>query len=99
MDARRQKAHELADRARITVADGCYTVPSQSGNGSYTVILDERDAACDCPDFELRGKACKHVMAVRLFANRERRGVKQDDADQEACTKGQAQNLLPGLAE
>jgi transposase len=80
MDARRQKAHELADRARISYADGCFTVPSQSGNGSYTVILDDSGALCECPDFELRGqpgKPCKHIMAARLFRDREARGVQQ----------------------
>jgi hypothetical protein len=81
MDARRQKAHELADRASITFANGCYTVPSMSGNGSYTVILDEREALCACPDFELRGesgKPCKHIMAARLWRDRQTRGVEQD---------------------
>ena len=78
MDARRQKAHELADRARITFKEGCYHVPSQSGNGSYTVILDENDAACDYPDFELRGKPCKHILGVRLYVQRQARGVEQD---------------------
>jgi hypothetical protein len=87
MDARRQKAHELADRARITFADGCYTVPSQSGNGSYTVILDDADAACDCPDFELRAKPCKHIMAVRLYVSREQRGVEQDDTNERPAPK------------
>jgi transposase len=87
MDARRQKAHELADRARITFADGCYHVPSQSGNGSYTVVLDEKDALCDCPDFELRGKPCKHIMAVRLFARRQARGAEQDKKDVEPSEK------------
>lgn len=87
MDARRQKAHQLADRARITFSEGCYTVPSQSGRGSYTVILDDRDAACDCPDFELRGKACKHIMAAKLFATRQARGVGQDTEDQEPSPK------------
>jgi transposase len=83
MNARQVKAQELADRARITVNDGCYTVPSQSGNGSYTVILDESGALCDCPDFELRGdpnnpkKVCKHVLAARLFRDREEEGIKQ----------------------
>src|SRR5689334_731645 len=78
MDPRRQKAHELADRARITFADGCYTVPSQSGNGQYTVILGDDGALCDCPDFELRNKDCKHILAVKLFKQRQERGVEQD---------------------
>jgi transposase len=84
MNARRQKAHDLANRARITFANGCYTVPSQSGKGSYTVILEGEDGAlCDCPDFELRGgtgKPCKHIMACRLFRDRQARGVEQGTA-------------------
>jgi transposase len=84
MDPRHQKAHEIADRARITLVDGCYRVPSQSGNGTYTVLLDGTGALCDCPDFELRGgpgRPCKHVMAARLFRDRETRGaVQQSDS-------------------
>src|SRR5262245_6023748 len=76
MNARRQKAHELADRARIYEQDGIWHVPSQSGNGWYKVIVDDRDAACECPDHELTGKACKHIMAVRLVVSREVCGVK-----------------------
>src|SRR5207244_3276605 len=46
-------------------ADGCWRVPSKSGSGWYTVILDDRDAACDCADFDLRGnpKALDAVLA------------------------------------
>jgi transposase len=81
MEPRRQKAHEIADRARIVFKDGCYSVPSQSGNGRYTVILDERESLCDCPDYELRGgpgRPCKHILACRLLRDREARGVEQD---------------------
>lgn len=90
MNARQQKAHDLANRARITFASGCYTVPSQSGNGQYTVILDDRESLCDCPDFELRGepgKPCKHIMACRLFRDREARGVEQDTANVQPSPK------------
>src|SRR5581483_3771296 len=87
MDAHRQKAHELADRARITFADGCYTVPSQSGNGTYTVILDDSGALCDCPDFELRGRGCKHILAVKLYARRQARGVEQNRTDTDPAPK------------
>lgn len=90
IDARRQKAHELADRARINFADGCYSVPSQSSGGTYTVILDERDAVCDCPDFELRGqpgKPCKHIMAVRLWRDRQARGAEQETENLEPSPK------------
>jgi len=90
MEARRLKAHELADRAHITFKDGCYHVPSQSGNGVYTVILGERDSLCECPDFELRGEAgkpCKHIMAARLWRDRQARGVEQDRSNTEPSPK------------
>ncbi len=90
MEARRLKAHELADRARITFKDGCYYVPSQSGRGQYAVILDEREALCECPDFELRGgagKPCKHIIAARLWRDRQARGAEQDRTDTDPAPK------------
>lgn len=77
MDARRQKAHELADRAKLTFADGCYVVPSQSHGGSYTVILDGGNAACECPDFELHDKPCKHILAAQIWQSRQYFGIDQ----------------------
>jgi len=90
MDARRQKAHDLADRARIVFEHGCYYVPSQSGGGTYTVILDEDGELCDCQDFELRGepgKPCKHIMAARLWRDRQARGIEQDKTNCEPSPK------------
>jgi hypothetical protein len=81
MDARRQKAHELADRARIFIKDGFYHVPSQSHGGWYKVLLEGREALCECPDFELRDAPCKHIMAARRFVSREARGAEQDLSD------------------
>ena len=90
MDARKQKAHELADRASIRFAGGCYFVPSQSNGGTYTVILDVRESLCDCPDFELRGEPgtpCKHIMAARLWRDRQAHGVEQDTENVEPSAK------------
>jgi transposase len=87
MEPRRQKAHEIADRARIVFKDGCYTVPSQSGNGIYTVLLEGTDSLCDCPDFELRGKPCKHILGVKLYVDRQARGVEQDTTNLEPSPK------------
>lgn len=81
MEARRQKAQDLADRARITFADDCYIVPSQSHGGSYKVNLDGKQATCTCPDWELREKDCKHVLAAKLFAGRKALGIELDTAD------------------
>ena len=90
MDTRRQKAHELANRANITFEDGCYSVPSQSGHGAYTVILDKDGVLCDCPDFDLRGEPgnpCKHIIAARLWRDRQARGVEQDKSNVEPSPK------------
>lgn len=42
-----------------------YKVPSQSGSGVYFVSPD--DDYCSCPDFEERGRACKHIYAVEAI--------------------------------
>jgi hypothetical protein len=54
-----------------------WLVPSQAGHGSYTVSPahradhDTNRYLCTCPDFELRGLPCKHVIAVELTIKRE----------------------------
>ena len=47
-----------------------YQVPSQSGNGSYVVSIDD-EPFCTCPDFEQRQERCKHVYAVEFTVQRE----------------------------
>ena len=47
-----------------------YQVPSQSGNGSYVVSVDD-EPFCTCPDFEQRQERCKHVYAVEFTVQRE----------------------------
>ena len=47
-----------------------YKVPSQSGNGSYVVNLDD-EPFCTCPDFEKQHQSCKHVYAVEFIIQRE----------------------------
>lgn len=47
-----------------------WVVPSQSGNGTYTVIHSLHNRwKCTCPDFELRGLPCKHISAVKIWKN------------------------------
>lgn len=43
-----------------------YTVPSQAGNGGYTITKNGR-WECNCPDFQNRFKECKHIYAVTFF--------------------------------
>ena len=47
-----------------------YQVPSQSGNGSYVVSVDD-EPFCTCSDFEQRQERCKHVYAVEFTVQRE----------------------------
>lgn len=42
-----------------------YLVPSQNGNGEYTITKNGR-WECSCPDFLNRNKDCKHIHAVKL---------------------------------
>ena len=41
-------------------------MPSQSGNGAYSVLYTEKAKGCSCLDFEQRGPEtlCKHVLAI-----------------------------------
>lgn len=56
-----------------------WIVPSQSHGGTYRVAPTETvvgipttgGLGCTCPDYELRGVACKHVMAVEIVVKRE----------------------------
>ena len=47
-----------------------YKVPSQSGNGTYVVSLDDVPF-CTCPDFEVHQAPCKHIYAVEYTIQRE----------------------------
>lgn len=73
-NVREQRGLEIAARCRLEMREGAWRVPSQSGNGRYTVILSKaRGATCTCPDYETRGMDCKHVYAVRFVMEREQR--------------------------
>jgi transposase len=78
-DAREQKARELAERAQITFRDGAWYVPSQSGSGTHRVEIDGLFPNCSCKDHELTGRDCKHILAVRLFVERQRSGKPREE--------------------
>lgn len=53
---------------KITEGNGCHFVPCQSpGSGYYRVELGGLFPNCSCPDFELTGADCKHMLAVREY--------------------------------
>lgn len=75
MDMRELKALEIAARCRLTYDGVAWTVPSQSGKGTYRVTLATQGNNCNCDDFSLRGKDCKHVLAARLVQARDHNGL------------------------
>lgn len=79
MDTRELKGLQIAATLPIKRRQHAWTVPSQTGQGSYTVAhptLPNLEGAlngltCTCPDFELRQMPCKHVIAVEYVVKRE----------------------------
>ncbi|HWZ44126.1 MAG TPA: transposase [Candidatus Saccharimonadales bacterium] len=66
MDVREQRGKEIAASGvvRKTAKDLIWQVPAQGRNGYYRVDLAGENPVCECPDFELRSKPCKHIFAV-----------------------------------
>lgn len=64
MDLRQIRGMELAETRTIRKHDGWWWVPSQTGSKLYRVQLTKKFATCECPDFERRGQACKHIVAA-----------------------------------
>ena len=71
MDAREERGLQIANTLKIEKNKLGWKVPSQSGNGSYVVSLDNNEPFCTCPDFEARHQPCKHIHAVEFILQRE----------------------------
>ena len=80
MDSRVVKAWEMTGDSRISFRDGSWHVHSQSTNRFYKVNPSPTAPACECEDFALRGKPCKHIMAVRLLLERQLKGEPNPEA-------------------
>ena len=61
----------IAATKRIARIEDRWVVPSQSSNAIYAVETIDARPTCTCPDFELRGLACKHIFAVEFVEKRE----------------------------
>jgi transposase len=70
MDIRQQKGIAIATKATIKRDGNLWLVPSQAGHGKYKVDADA--SRCSCPDFDFRGKPCKHIFAVLHVIERTR---------------------------
>lgn len=63
-EAREQRGKAIADTCTILKQGKLWRVPSQSGNGTYSVSVERE--FCTCPDHCETGSVCKHMHAVRL---------------------------------
>lgn len=50
-----------------------WQVPSQSGNGTYIVNMDDGEPFCTCQHFENTHKKCQHIYAVEFIVQKEQR--------------------------
>src|SRR5258708_38724529 len=71
MDARQQRGLEIAATKKLTHTGDTWYVPSQSGNGKYTVRPKGEKPYCSCPDHESHRGMCKHLFAVEFVIQRE----------------------------
>src|SRR5437763_1088114 len=71
MDLREAKALEIAARFRLAFDGRAWTVPSQTGSGTYQVVLGPGEPTCTCDDFALRQLPCNHIIATRLVRERD----------------------------
>jgi transposase len=71
MDLREMRGMEIAATRTIRKQDGWWKVPSQNGPGLYRVQIAKKFSTCECPDFEKRKTACKHIYAATFVMRRE----------------------------
>jgi len=62
--SREERGAILANEHTIEQSYGGWRVPSQSGNGTYVVVINDEKETCTCPDYEHRESKCKHIHAV-----------------------------------
>ena len=70
---------------------GVYSVPSCSGQGTYTADLAVfgEEESCNCPD---RARPCKHLVAATIFRAKARTAARRAQAERTAA-RSSAANL------
>lgn len=82
-----------------------WVVPSQSGNGTYTVVHSLHNRwKCTCKDFEHRGVPCKHIACVKVWKNLKdkfeqinlhvKQNIKEDDFEVSCCKHCHSNNFI-----
>jgi transposase len=85
MNAREEKALEIAAKTKIRRKGGAWIVPSQTGNGTQYEV-DSALEHCTCPDHGAHGGRCKHILATEFVVQRERSTTTITDGDSTTTT-------------
>ncbi len=73
MDKWQERGLMIAESNAVEKNKLGWKVPSQSGNGTYIVNLDDGQPFCTCQHFESTNKKCQHIYAVEFIEQREQK--------------------------
>lgn len=63
-------AEERFEEIALSHCGGLYTVPSLHGEHGYDVTYSHDSESCPCPDWQIRGATCYHVLAAAVVRAR-----------------------------
>jgi len=73
MDKWQERGLAIAESNTVEKNKLGWKVPSQSGNGTYIVNLEDGEPFCTCQHFERTHKKCQHIYAVEFIERKEKR--------------------------
>ena len=73
MEVWQERGLAIANSNTVTKNKLGWKVPSQSGNGTYIVDIDNGEPFCTCQHFETTHKKCQHIYAVEFIVQTEQR--------------------------
>ena len=71
MDIWQERGLRIAESNTVKKNRLGYQVPSQSGNGTYIVNMDNGEPFCSCAHFEGTHQKCQHIFAVEFIVKKE----------------------------
>ena len=84
-ESRQRRGYDVAENCEILlVRENVWSIPSQSGNGSYEVTKLDGTFTCSCKDFEFRSVEvglCKHCFALDYYLQLQSKVI--NDVEQE----------------
>ncbi len=73
MNVWRERGLAIANSSTVEQNRLGWKVPSQSGNGTYIVNIDDGEPFCTCQHFETTHRKCQHIYAVEFIVKKEQR--------------------------